>query len=73
MTTLKKRINITISSDVEKMLQKISKRDKIPEATIASGLLLTALEIEEDQVWANFAEKRDTKKANFVKHDVVWK
>ena len=73
MTTLKKRINISVSPDVEKMLETLSRRDNIPQATIASDLLSVALELEEDQVWALHAEKRDTKNAVFVAHDDVWK
>lgn len=72
MTTVKKRINLSIGSDVEKMLGMLAKRDRVPQATKATELLRLALEIEEDQVWAMIAEKRDKKGARFISHEKVW-
>ena len=72
MSTTKKRINISIPQDVEKMLGKLAKRDNMPQATVAAGLLRLALELEEDQVWGALAEKRDTKGARFVSHEKAW-
>lgn len=72
MTTTKKRINISIGSDIEEMLVRASLRDSVPQATKAAELLRIALEIEEDQIWALFAEKRDTKNARFISHERLW-
>ncbi|MBI5798980.1 MAG: hypothetical protein HZB10_03540 [Candidatus Yonathbacteria bacterium] len=72
MTTVKKRINLSIGSDVEKMLGMLAKRDSVPQATKAAELLRIALEIEEDQVWSTVAEKRDKKSAHFVSHKKAW-
>jgi hypothetical protein len=72
MTTVKKRINLSIGSDVEKMLSMLAKRDAVPQATKAAELLRVALEIEEDQIWAAVAGKRDTKVARFISHEKAW-
>lgn len=72
MATVKKRINLSIGRDVEKMLGMLAKRDRVPEATKATELLRIALEIEEDQIWATIAEKRDKKGARFISHENVW-
>lgn len=72
MSTIKKRINLSIGSDVEEMLNKIAERDQVPQATKAADLLRIALEIEEDQMWASIAEKRDQKGARFVSHEKAW-
>lgn len=72
MTTIKKRINLSIGSDVEKMLGMLAKRDRVPQATKATELLSLALEIEEDQIWATIAEKRDKKSSHFVSHEKTW-
>ena len=72
MSTVKKRINISIESDIEEMLGRIAKRDRVPQATKAAELLRIALEIEEDQIWASIAGKRDTKDARFVSHEKAW-
>lgn len=72
MATLKKRINISLPRDVEEMLGKISKRDRVPRATMAAGLLRLALELEEDQVWDALARGRDEKGARFMSHKKAW-
>ncbi len=72
MTTIKKRINLSIGADVEKMLGMLAKRDRVPQATKATELLRLALEIEEDQVWATIALKRDKKGSHFVSHEKAW-
>lgn len=72
MTTTKKRINLSIGSDVEEMLALIAKRDQVPQATKAVELLRLALELEEDQIWAAVALKRDQKGARFVSHEKAW-
>ena len=72
MPTIKKRINITLSSELEQILTYLAERDDVPEATKASDLLMKAIEIEEDDVFNELAEKRDTKKAKFISHNEVW-
>ncbi|MDO8604724.1 MAG: hypothetical protein Q7K40_05030 [bacterium] len=72
MSTIKKRINLSIGSDIEKMLGILAKRDSVPQATKATELLRTALELEEDQVWAQVAGKRDKKGAHFISHEKAW-
>jgi hypothetical protein len=73
MATVKKRINISVSKDVEKALEQLARRDQVPQATKAESLLRLALEIEEDQVLDGLAGKRDTKKATFVSHASAWR
>ena len=60
-TTTKKRLNITLSKDMGRFLYEISKRDKMPVATKAAGLLEFALEIEEDYLLNKLAITRDKK------------
>ncbi|HEX9721955.1 MAG TPA: hypothetical protein VGA53_01695 [Candidatus Paceibacterota bacterium] len=72
MATTKKRVIISVSKPVEQALELLAKRDQVPQATQAAHLLETALEIEEDQVWNQVAERRDTKNARFVSHKKAW-
>lgn len=72
MATLKSRINISLSDEIKEALQKISRRDHVPTATKAARLLEVALEIEEDKVWNNLAEKRDVKTTRFLSHKKAW-
>jgi hypothetical protein len=73
MTTIKKRINISVSKDVDDALGKLAKRDQVPQATKAEHLIRIALELEEDQVLNDIAEKREGKKSSFVAHTYAWR
>ncbi|OGI60788.1 hypothetical protein A2814_00115 [Candidatus Nomurabacteria bacterium RIFCSPHIGHO2_01_FULL_38_19] len=72
MATTKKRINISLSSDLDTMLSRIARRDNVPQATKAVYLLGLALEIEEDIVLDKIASERDTKNARFLNHKQAW-
>jgi len=72
MATTKKRVIISLSKPIEQALELLAERDQVPQATKAVHLLETALEIEEDQIWNQVAEKRDTKNARFVSHKKAW-
>lgn len=72
MTTLKKRVNISLSKPLEEALGKLAKRDQVPQATKAVELIRLAIEIEEDQIWDEIASKRDTEKAKFISHKETW-
>ena len=73
MPTLKRRINITVSSELERAIEKLARRDNVPEATKAGELLRTAIELEEDIILGAIAARRDTPKAKFVSHKKAWK
>jgi len=72
MTTIKKRINISLSRNLDMMLSRVAKRDNIPQATKAAHLLEIALEIEEDVILDKIANERDTKNARFLNHKQAW-
>lgn len=72
MATSKRRINISLPKDVEKVLKLLAKRDDVPEATKAIHLIKLAIEIEEDRIWNKIAEERDTDDAEFVSHEKAW-
>lgn len=73
MSTTKTRINISLSDSVKEALEKLARRDRMPQATKATRLLEAALEMEEDQVWDILAKERESKKSRFISHDRVWK
>ena len=72
MPTTKKRLNLSLTKELETALAKLAKRDELPTATKALHLLKLAMEIEEDQVWSELAATRDSKSARFVSHKKVW-
>ncbi len=72
MATTKKRINISVSKEMDSALGKLAKRDQVPQATMAEHLIQIALEIEEDSVLNTIASKRDVPGAKFVTHARTW-
>lgn len=72
MATTKKRINISVSPEMEIALERLSARENIPQATVAVHLIKIALEVDEDDVWNKIAERRDTSKAKFLSHKKAW-
>ncbi|MBI5414058.1 hypothetical protein HZA38_00900 [Candidatus Peregrinibacteria bacterium] len=72
MPTTKKRLNITLSPELEYTIALLAKRDHVPLATKATELLKTAIEIDEDDILIQIAEERDTKNAKFVSHEEAW-
>jgi hypothetical protein len=72
MPTYKKRINITLSDQIDSALNLLAKRDGVPIATKAVELLNSALEVDEDEVFNSIAEKRDIKNTTFASHQDTW-
>lgn len=73
MPTVKKRINITVDSEIEEILKLLSKRDEVPQATKVSELLRKAIELDEDEIFNEIAEKRDVVGAKYIEHEKAWK
>lgn len=68
----KKRINISVSEDINQVLKKLARRDNVPVATKTLELLKEAIQIEEDGVWESLAEARDKKGVKYLSHKEVW-
>lgn len=73
ITKNKKRINISVTREVDAAVSLLAKRDRVPTATKVAHLLALALEIEEDQVLDAIASRRDTPRAKFVSHALAWR
>lgn len=73
MATTKKRLNITLDKETQEFIAILAKRDAVPEATKAAQLLREAIEIEEDKIWLEIAESRDTPDAKYISEKEVWK
>lgn len=55
---MKKRLNITLDKEMDKQLRLLAKQANVPQATITTRLLNTALELEEDMRLGHVAEQR---------------
>jgi hypothetical protein len=73
MATTKRRLNITLSPEVEALISMIAKRDQVPEATKVSELLTISLALEEDKAFSLLGDARlKEKKTNWLSHKDVW-
>ncbi len=72
MATTKRRLNITLSPNVDKLITHIAKRDKVPEATKISELLTISLALEEDKAFSFLSEERLKEKGKKLTHKEVW-
>lgn len=73
MATTKRRLNITLSPELDRALSKIAKRDRVPEATKAAELIRDALIVLEDSVWERLAEERFKTAKKWLMHEQAWK
>lgn len=74
MPTTKQRINITVDKETDWALKQLAKIDKIPVATKVSQMLREALELQEDLILAEIADKRSKMKGvKYIDHDTFWK
>jgi len=72
MPTSKKRLNISLTEELEKMISYLAERDQVPQATKALHLIQMAIELDEDEVWNAIAEKRDKKGTKYTSHEEFW-
>lgn len=72
MATTKRRLNITLAPDVEKLITQIARRDRVPEATKISELLNISLMMEEDRAFSLLGECRLKEKGKRLTHAEVW-
>lgn len=71
---VKDRINISVSRSTRNALAHLAKRDRVPLAAKAAGLIHEALELEEDRALSEIAKKRDKKGVRWVKDgDALWR
>ena len=73
MATTKRRLNITLSPEVDALISLIAKRDRVPEATKVSELLNISLALEEDKAFSILADERlNEKGVQRLSHNDVW-
>ncbi|KKU77758.1 MAG: hypothetical protein UY04_C0052G0003 [Parcubacteria group bacterium GW2011_GWA2_47_7] len=72
MPTIKKRINITISKELDRALAMFAKRDQVPQATKAEEFLRIGMELEEDVLLETVASERYKTAGKYISHKEVW-
>lgn len=72
MATAKKRINISLSKELEQQIIALAKRDQVPTATKLAELVRESVELEEDRLLSAEVEKRRAAKGKTYSHEEVW-
>lgn len=72
MATNKRRLNITLTPEMEDFISILAKRDKVPEATKVSQILAQALEEMEDQILLEIAEEREAEGGPYLSQEELW-
>ncbi len=72
MPTTKQRINLSVTTDMNRVLQKLASRDHASVAAKTLQLINVALELEEDAVLVELVNEREKVKGKFVSHGAAW-
>lgn len=73
MPTSKQRINLSVPAVVNVALKRLATREETTVASKALSLIVRGLELEEDIVLQNIAERRDRQGTRFVPHAAAWR
>lgn len=74
MPTTKKRISIVVDKDTDWAIKQLAKIHKVPVATKAADMLRNAIELQEDLILSEIAEKRiQNKNSKYIDYDTFWK
>ncbi len=72
MPTEKYRVNVSVTPEIRRALEKLAKRDHTTVSSKALVLMSQALEIEEDLGLLSIVKQREAKKGSFVSHEDAW-
>lgn len=72
MATTKKRVNISLSKELEQQVTALAERDSVPTATKITELLRQSVELEEDRLLSTIADQRMRTSAERLSHAEVW-
>lgn len=72
MPTTKKRLNITLSRDLDRAVSLGARARNIPEATLVAELVRSALELEEDIALGELVRPRQ-KGGRYISHEKAWR
>jgi len=73
MSTIKKRLNITLTPEMDEFITFLAKKDGVPQATKISQILQKTLEDMEDQILLEIALEREKENNTWISHHDIWK
>jgi predicted DNA-binding protein len=72
MATTKKRVNISLSKELEQQVTALAERDSVPIATKITELLRQSVELEEDRLFSEIISERRSNPGKTLSHAEVW-
>jgi len=72
MTTLKRRIPVTLAPDLEIAIERFASRNKLSLSQSITLFLRYGLEMAEDDFFGNLADELDEKTTDFKDHEEFW-
>ena len=72
MSVAKKRINLTVDSQMYLQLKNFSKKRGLKISTLSLEMIRIALDLEEDMFFSKIADKRLSKKQKRISHNKAW-
>jgi predicted DNA-binding protein len=73
MGTDKKRLNITLTPELEEAIELMAEHESKPQATKARELLEKAVELEEEMILARIAHERKRESdGKYITHEELW-
>ena len=72
MATIKKRVNVSLSKELEQQVTALAERDSVPTATKITELLRISLELEEDRLLSEISDNRVRTSTGRISHDAFW-
>jgi predicted DNA-binding protein len=73
MPTKKPRVNITLEPSEEMLLSSMAKKEHISVSSLVKELISEALELREDWLLSEIADKRDKPGKKRISHKDAWK
>ncbi|MCL2293825.1 MAG: hypothetical protein FWC36_03050 [Spirochaetes bacterium] len=74
MATINPRINITVTSEIAGILNKVAKQNKKSKSKVALELIEWAIEEKEDMYFSKIADEREQSNPKWIKdNDKIWK
>jgi len=72
MATTKKRVNISLSKELEQQVTALAERDSVPTVTKITELLRQSVELEEDRLFSEIISERRSNPGKRLSHAEVW-
>ena len=68
-----KRLLVSLDQEILNEITELAQYNKTSSSKIASQLIITSLELQEDRLFSNIADKRIKNTKKWINHEDAWK